>query len=64
MSDAALNPPVGAPADTVRVYVWEVPVRITHWLIAGSIVVLSATGSDSPWPLTASCVTLTPRDDR
>ena len=23
-----------------RVYVWEVPVRIAHWLIAGSIVVL------------------------
>ena len=44
MSDAALDRPVGAPADTVRVYVWEVPVRITHWLIAGSIVVLSATG--------------------
>jgi Ni/Fe-hydrogenase 1 B-type cytochrome subunit len=28
----------------VRVYVWEAPVRITHWLIALSIVVLSATG--------------------
>lgn len=27
-----------------RVYVWEVPVRITHWLIAASIVVLSITG--------------------
>jgi Ni/Fe-hydrogenase 1 B-type cytochrome subunit len=33
-----------APAEIVRVYVWEVPVRITHWLIALSIVVLSATG--------------------
>jgi Ni/Fe-hydrogenase 1 B-type cytochrome subunit len=44
MSDAALNPPRSAPADTVRVYVWEAPVRITHWLIAGAIVVLSATG--------------------
>jgi Ni/Fe-hydrogenase 1 B-type cytochrome subunit len=26
------------------VYVWQIPVRITHWLIAGSIVVLSVTG--------------------
>jgi Ni/Fe-hydrogenase 1 B-type cytochrome subunit len=33
-----------SPADLVRVYVWEVPVRVTHWLIALSIVVLSATG--------------------
>lgn len=30
--------------DLVRVYVWEWPVRVTHWLIAGSIVVLAATG--------------------
>ncbi len=28
----------------VQVYVWEVPVRVTHWLIVLSIVVLSATG--------------------
>lgn len=28
----------------VKVYVWEAPVRITHWLIALSIVVLSVTG--------------------
>ena len=27
-----------------RVYVWELPVRLTHWIIALSIVVLSATG--------------------
>jgi Ni/Fe-hydrogenase 1 B-type cytochrome subunit len=33
-----------APSDLVRVYVWEVPVRVTHWLIAFSIVVLSVTG--------------------
>ena len=33
-----------APAEIVRVYVWEAPVRITHWLIAGSILVLSVTG--------------------
>lgn len=28
----------------VKVYVWEAPVRIAHWLIALSIVVLSTTG--------------------
>lgn len=28
----------------VKVYVWEAPVRITHWLIALAIVVLSVTG--------------------
>ncbi len=28
----------------VKVYVWEAPVRITHWLIALSIVVQSVTG--------------------
>jgi len=33
-----------APQPIVRVYVWEAPVRITHWLIALAIAVLSATG--------------------
>jgi len=28
----------------VRVYVWEIPVRATHWLIACSIILLSITG--------------------
>jgi Ni/Fe-hydrogenase 1 B-type cytochrome subunit len=32
------------PAGIVRTYVWQIPVRVTHWLIAGSIVVLSVTG--------------------
>ena len=30
--------------EIVPVYVWEVPVRLTHWLIALSLFVLSATG--------------------
>lgn len=30
--------------DRVRIYVWQVPVRITHWLIVACIVVLSLTG--------------------
>ena len=33
-----------ALSETVRVYVWEWPVRVSHWLIAGTIAVLSATG--------------------
>jgi Ni/Fe-hydrogenase 1 B-type cytochrome subunit len=44
MSTAANAAAVGMPSDLVRVYVWEVPVRVTHWLIALSIVVLSMTG--------------------
>jgi Ni/Fe-hydrogenase 1 B-type cytochrome subunit len=41
--------PLGAqtarrPAERVRLYVWQVPVRVTHWLTAGCIVVLSVTG--------------------
>ena len=35
---------IGLPARVVRTYVWQIPVRLTHWLIAGSIVVLSVTG--------------------
>lgn len=31
-------------ADLERVYVWEWPVRLFHWLIVGSIVVLAVTG--------------------
>lgn len=27
-----------------RVYVWQIPVRLTHWLIASSIIVLAVTG--------------------
>ena len=33
-----------ASANLVRVYVWEWPVRVTHWLIVGSILVCSVTG--------------------
>jgi Ni/Fe-hydrogenase 1 B-type cytochrome subunit len=34
----------GSSDELVRVYVWELPVRITHWLIALAIVILSVTG--------------------
>ena len=32
------------PDERVRLYVWQVPVRVTHWVTAGCIVVLSLTG--------------------
>jgi len=35
---------VGATQTVVPVYVWELPVRVTHWLIFFSILILSATG--------------------
>jgi Ni/Fe-hydrogenase 1 B-type cytochrome subunit len=44
MSTAAASMAPQSASEIVRVYVWEVPVRITHWVIAGAIVVLSVTG--------------------
>jgi Ni/Fe-hydrogenase 1 B-type cytochrome subunit len=40
------NPPLSAchPGELVRVYVWEWPVRATHWFTAYAILVLAATG--------------------
>jgi Ni/Fe-hydrogenase 1 B-type cytochrome subunit len=40
------HPPllVAQPWQRVRVYVWEVPVRVTHWVVVASIMVLSITG--------------------
>jgi Ni/Fe-hydrogenase 1 B-type cytochrome subunit len=35
---------VGPSDDRLRLYVWQVPVRISHWVTAGCIVVLSVTG--------------------
>jgi Ni/Fe-hydrogenase 1 B-type cytochrome subunit len=35
---------VARPGELVRVYVWEWPVRVTHWLIAYSILILALTG--------------------
>jgi Ni/Fe-hydrogenase 1 B-type cytochrome subunit len=35
---------VGGSDDRLRLYVWQVPVRISHWVTAGCIVVLSITG--------------------
>jgi Ni/Fe-hydrogenase 1 B-type cytochrome subunit len=36
--------PIDRPTELARVYVWEWPVRIAHWVIVGAILVLSATG--------------------
>src|SRR5271157_4394926 len=44
MSAAAIGRERGNPTDIVRVYVWELPVRAAHWLVAGSILVLATTG--------------------
>jgi Ni/Fe-hydrogenase 1 B-type cytochrome subunit len=52
---AAVTPAVVAPArrpeapaeradGRMRLYVWQLPVRLTHWVTAGCIVVLSLTG--------------------
>jgi len=35
---------IDRPDERVRLYVWQVPVRLTHWVTAGCIVVLSVTG--------------------
>lgn len=41
-----LSGPVAGPIaeGRRRLYVWQVPVRLTHWLTAGCIVILSVTG--------------------
>jgi Ni/Fe-hydrogenase 1 B-type cytochrome subunit len=36
--------PAAAAEQRFRLYVWQVPVRVTHWVTAGCIVVLSLTG--------------------
>ena len=35
---------IDRPDERVRLYVWQIPVRFTHWLTAACIVVLSLTG--------------------
>jgi Ni/Fe-hydrogenase 1 B-type cytochrome subunit len=35
---------IDRPDERVQLYVWQIPVRFTHWLTAGCIVVLSVTG--------------------
>ena len=35
---------VPAASQRVRVYTWEIPVRITHWVVVACVIVLSITG--------------------
>jgi Ni/Fe-hydrogenase 1 B-type cytochrome subunit len=35
---------IDRPHERVRLYVWQIPVRLTHWVTAGCIVVLAVTG--------------------
>ena len=41
----ATNIAAANPDERVRLYVWQVPVRLTHWVIVGCIVILSITGA-------------------
>jgi Ni/Fe-hydrogenase 1 B-type cytochrome subunit len=46
MTTAVAAPPAHdhASSELVKVYVWQIPVRITHWVIAVTLVILSITG--------------------
>ncbi len=43
-ASAAEHPHVDRPHDRVALYVWQAPVRLTHWVTAFCIVTLSLTG--------------------
>jgi Ni/Fe-hydrogenase 1 B-type cytochrome subunit len=38
------HPVIDRPHDRMRLYVWQIPVRVTHWVTAFTIIVLSLTG--------------------
>jgi Ni/Fe-hydrogenase 1 B-type cytochrome subunit len=38
------HPAIEHPERRVRLYVWQIPVRLTHWVTASCIVILSLTG--------------------
>jgi Ni/Fe-hydrogenase 1 B-type cytochrome subunit len=49
MTAAEIEHPMAAaeierPDERVRLYVWQIPVRLTHWVTAACIVILSLTG--------------------
>ena len=35
---------IDRPHERVRLYIWQIPVRLTHWLTAACIIILSVTG--------------------
>jgi Ni/Fe-hydrogenase 1 B-type cytochrome subunit len=45
-SGVATKPPLSVchPGELVRVYVWQLPVRLTHWLTAYAVLFLALTG--------------------
>jgi len=51
VSDTAHKAMAGMPSDLVHVYVWQWPVRITHWLNGITFWVLSVTGIYMGYPL-------------
>ena len=53
--------PPSADTDLVRVYVWEWPVRLAHWLIVISLFFLSWTGLYIGSPFLISSGEATPR---
>ncbi len=44
MTSLATTSPAPESAERVRLYIWQAPVRITHWVTVACIVVLSVTG--------------------
>jgi len=54
MTEAAHQPMAGMPGDLVHVYVWQWPVRITHWLNGIAFWVLSVTGIYIGYPMLIS----------
>jgi Ni,Fe-hydrogenase I cytochrome b subunit len=42
MSSMAQSP--ARPVEKERIYVWELPVRLVHWVLFFSIIILSVTG--------------------
>lgn len=48
------RPPEAEDVCLARVYVWELPVRLTHWITVISMTVLSVTGLYIGWPFLVS----------
>ncbi|MBV8069846.1 MAG: Ni/Fe-hydrogenase, b-type cytochrome subunit [Acidobacteriaceae bacterium] len=44
MASGTVNARIRPEASWVRVYVWQLPVRLAHWILVGCLVVLSFTG--------------------
>ncbi len=49
----------GHPERVVRVYVWELPVRVTHWIMVITLITLSVSGAYINWPFLVTTGILT-----